>query len=180
MPIKLKNYHKKQLNLHLAPYIFRIFLDTHLHETKLPEKMFSEFGCVCSFKTSKVCHTMVYGNIYLRKQWQTFLFFKKKTWKTWWLYHVLLRFFLRRFCYILRKTFSERVCLKAYLLYRYSFFQGIAAILRNRRQLGFSEGESLIISYVTREYGMVLLRFVKSSYFFSNWRLLVRILLNMS
>ena len=43
MPMKLKNYCKKQPILIFAPYNFLIFLDTQLHEPKLSEKTISEF-----------------------------------------------------------------------------------------------------------------------------------------
>ena len=43
MPMKLKNYYKKQPILIFAPSNFLIFLDTHLHETKISEKSISEF-----------------------------------------------------------------------------------------------------------------------------------------
>ena len=43
MPMKLKNYDKKQPVLIFAPYNFVIFLDTQLHEPKVSEKTISEF-----------------------------------------------------------------------------------------------------------------------------------------
>ena len=43
MPTKLKNYYKKQPILIFAPYNFLIFLNTQLHEPKIPEKTISEF-----------------------------------------------------------------------------------------------------------------------------------------
>ena len=43
MPMKLKNYYKKQPILIFAPYNFLIFLHTQLHEPKISEKFISEF-----------------------------------------------------------------------------------------------------------------------------------------
>ena len=43
MPMKLKNYFKKQPILIFAPYNFLIFLDTQLHEPKISEKTISDF-----------------------------------------------------------------------------------------------------------------------------------------
>ena len=43
MPMKLKNYNKKQPILIFEPYNFLIFLDTQLHEPKISEKTISEF-----------------------------------------------------------------------------------------------------------------------------------------
>ena len=43
MPMKLKNYYKKQPILIFAPYNFLIFLDTQLHEPKISEKTIFEF-----------------------------------------------------------------------------------------------------------------------------------------
>ena len=43
MPMKLKNYYKKQPILIFVPYNFLIFLYTQLHEPKISEKIISEF-----------------------------------------------------------------------------------------------------------------------------------------
>ena len=43
MPMKLKNYNKRQPILIFAPYNFLIFLDTQLHKAKIFEKTISEF-----------------------------------------------------------------------------------------------------------------------------------------
>ena len=43
MPMKLKNYYKKQPILIFAPYNFLILLDTQLYEPKLSEKTISEY-----------------------------------------------------------------------------------------------------------------------------------------
>ena len=43
MPMKLKNYYKKQPILIFASDNFLIFLDTQLHEPKISEKTISEF-----------------------------------------------------------------------------------------------------------------------------------------
>ena len=43
MPIKLRNYYKKQPILIFEPYKFLIFLDTQLHEPKISEKTNFEF-----------------------------------------------------------------------------------------------------------------------------------------
>ena len=43
MPMKLKNYYKKQPILIFAPYNFVIFLDTQLLEPKISKKTISEF-----------------------------------------------------------------------------------------------------------------------------------------
>ena len=45
VPMKLKNYYKKQPILIFAPYNFLVFPDTQLHEPKISEKTISEiFG----------------------------------------------------------------------------------------------------------------------------------------
>ena len=43
MPMKLKNYYKKQLILIFVPFNLLIFLDTQLHEPKISENTISEF-----------------------------------------------------------------------------------------------------------------------------------------
>ena len=43
MPMKLKNFYKKQPFLIFAPYNFLIFLDAQLHEPEISEKTISEF-----------------------------------------------------------------------------------------------------------------------------------------
>ena len=43
MPMKQKNYYKKQSLLIFAPYNFLIFLDNRLHEPKISEKTISEY-----------------------------------------------------------------------------------------------------------------------------------------
>ena len=43
MPMKLKNYNKKQPILIFAPYNFLIFLDTQKHEPKISDKIISEY-----------------------------------------------------------------------------------------------------------------------------------------
>ncbi len=43
MPMKLRNYFKKQFILIFAPKNFLIFLDTQLHEPKISEKTTSEY-----------------------------------------------------------------------------------------------------------------------------------------
>ena len=43
MPMKLKNYCIKQPVLIFAPYNFMIFLDTQMHEPKIPDKIISEY-----------------------------------------------------------------------------------------------------------------------------------------
>ena len=43
MPMKLKNYYKKQPISIFAPSNFLLFFDTQLHETKIPKKTISEF-----------------------------------------------------------------------------------------------------------------------------------------
>ena len=43
MPMKLKNYYKKQPVLIFAPYNFLIFLGTQLREAKISEKTIFEY-----------------------------------------------------------------------------------------------------------------------------------------
>ena len=43
MPMKLKNYYKKQPSLIFAPFNFLIFLDTQLHGAKISENTTSAF-----------------------------------------------------------------------------------------------------------------------------------------